>query len=147
MRLSLFVNWCLMAQIPLQFWIHFLSTISWLISSPKMPSIFDNLRCLVKTVCDWIFVFSLLLQVDNTWVTHMAEFIIENISTNMVRLTMELALSCKRITTQIAVYCIVNYSWNSSAQFQYRWSLRYGWIDYELVSALRLWKLLVNLLI
>ncbi|EFX72600.1 hypothetical protein DAPPUDRAFT_308200 [Daphnia pulex] len=35
----------------------------------------------------------LLLQVDNTWVTHMAEFIIENISTNMVRLTMELALS------------------------------------------------------
>jgi hypothetical protein len=36
----------------------------------------------------------------------MAEFIIENISTNMVRLTMELALSCKRITTQIAVvYC------------------------------------------
>ncbi|XP_046650542.1 uncharacterized protein LOC124341645 [Daphnia pulicaria] len=36
---------------------------------------------------------NLLLQVDNTWVTHMAEFIIENISTNMVRLTMELALS------------------------------------------------------
>lgn len=37
----------------------------------------------------------LLLQVDRTWVTHLAEFIIESISTNMVRLTMDLELSCK----------------------------------------------------
>ncbi|XP_057375343.1 uncharacterized protein LOC130696271 [Daphnia carinata] len=35
----------------------------------------------------------LLLQVDNTWVTHLAEFIVESVNTNMVRLTMELQLS------------------------------------------------------
>ncbi|KAI9554429.1 hypothetical protein GHT06_019701 [Daphnia sinensis] len=35
----------------------------------------------------------LLLQVDNTWVTHLAEFIVESVETNMVRLTMELQLS------------------------------------------------------
>lgn len=51
---------------------------------------------IVKYVIEYLRV-SLILQIDNTWVTHMAEFIIDNISTNMVRLTMELALSCKRI--------------------------------------------------
>lgn len=35
----------------------------------------------------------LLLQVDNTLVTHLAEFVVESVQTNMVRLTMELQLS------------------------------------------------------
>ena len=67
--------------------------------SPDAKYIFFELiyiLYIVKHVIEYLRV-SLILQIDNTWVTHMAEFIIDNISTNMVRLTMELALSCKRI--------------------------------------------------
>lgn len=34
-----------------------------------------------------------MLQVDNTWVTHLAEFIIESINTNIARFTTEIELS------------------------------------------------------
>ena len=133
-----------MARHRLLFWIRFSSSICWSILNPLMPS--KNPGLFLSDFLLNMCVFRLILQVDNTWVTHMAEFIIDRISTNMVRLTMELELSCKAIKNTIRSRYGELYSWNSSAQFQYRWPLCHGWDSIELVSALRSWKLLVTFL-